>query len=272
MTCPLRRADETMRLPLDLFGSGKELFEQRPRELLALDHVREARTDGHQKTSFPASLGPDLKDPGARAPLGGLYLRADEQTPRARRRHHRGRHVHVLRPPPHPAQRAASAGALVRTIVTCETCHRTLSSTIGVASSRSRRPPRLPSEARETPDHGRGEGRAETARRPGQSEGGAAKAEGCRPRNQKSTRDPRAGRNEEEVTAAAVAVDRLEKALGTNQVLRGISFEAQAGEIFGLLGPNGAGKTTTLRIICTLLSPDAGQRRGPGLRHPESAG
>jgi len=40
--------------------------------------------------------------------------------------------------------------------------------------------------------------------------------------------------------------------------LRGISFEAHAGEIFGLLGPNGAGKTTTLRTICTLLSPDAG--------------
>ncbi len=41
-------------------------------------------------------------------------------------------------------------------------------------------------------------------------------------------------------------------------VLRGISFEAQPGEIFGLLGPNGAGKTTTLRLIATLLSPDAG--------------
>ena len=60
------------------------------------------------------------------------------------------------------------------------------------------------------------------------------------------------------MTQAAVAVERLEKTLGTNQVLRGISFEANAGEIFGLLGPNGAGKTTTLRIICTLLSPDAG--------------
>jgi len=60
------------------------------------------------------------------------------------------------------------------------------------------------------------------------------------------------------VTGAAVAVERLEKALGANNVLRGISFEAQSGEIFGLLGPNGAGKTTTLRIICTLLSPDAG--------------
>jgi sodium transport system ATP-binding protein len=60
------------------------------------------------------------------------------------------------------------------------------------------------------------------------------------------------------VTQAAVAVERLEKTLGTNKVLRGISFEAQPGEIFGLLGPNGAGKTTTLRIICTLLAPDAG--------------
>ena len=56
----------------------------------------------------------------------------------------------------------------------------------------------------------------------------------------------------------AVRVDRLEKTLGPNKVLRGISFEARAGEIFGLLGPNGAGKTTTLRIICTLLAPDAG--------------
>ena len=60
------------------------------------------------------------------------------------------------------------------------------------------------------------------------------------------------------MTRAAVTVERLEKTLGANKVLRGISFEAQAGEIFGLLGPNGAGKTTTLRIICTLLSPDTG--------------
>ncbi len=60
------------------------------------------------------------------------------------------------------------------------------------------------------------------------------------------------------MSLAAVAVDRLEKTLGTTKVLRGISFEAQAGEIFGLLGPNGAGKTTTLRTICTLLAPDSG--------------
>jgi sodium transport system ATP-binding protein len=60
------------------------------------------------------------------------------------------------------------------------------------------------------------------------------------------------------VSPAAVKVDRLEKTLGTNKVLRGISLQAESGEIFGLLGPNGAGKTTTLRIICTLLAPDAG--------------
>ena len=60
------------------------------------------------------------------------------------------------------------------------------------------------------------------------------------------------------MSPAAVKVDRLEKTLGKNKVLRGISFEAGSGEVFGLLGPNGAGKTTTLRIICTLLVPDAG--------------
>ncbi len=38
----------------------------------------------------------------------------------------------------------------------------------------------------------------------------------------------------------------------------GLSFEANRGEIFGLLGPNGAGKTTTLRMLATLIRPDAG--------------
>jgi sodium transport system ATP-binding protein len=60
------------------------------------------------------------------------------------------------------------------------------------------------------------------------------------------------------VSPAAVKIERLAKTLGKNKVLRGISLQAQAGEIFGLLGPNGAGKTTTLRIISTLLSPDSG--------------
>ena len=38
----------------------------------------------------------------------------------------------------------------------------------------------------------------------------------------------------------------------------GLSFSAYRGEIYGLLGPNGAGKTTTLRMLSTLISPDAG--------------
>jgi len=38
----------------------------------------------------------------------------------------------------------------------------------------------------------------------------------------------------------------------------GVSFAARPGEVYGLLGPNGAGKTTTLRMLVTLLSPDAG--------------
>ena len=37
-----------------------------------------------------------------------------------------------------------------------------------------------------------------------------------------------------------------------------LSFSAYEGEIFGLLGPNGAGKTTTLRLLATLIKPDAG--------------
>ena len=40
--------------------------------------------------------------------------------------------------------------------------------------------------------------------------------------------------------------------------LGGVSFDAHEGQILGLLGPNGAGKTTAVRILTTLLTPDAG--------------
>ena len=45
---------------------------------------------------------------------------------------------------------------------------------------------------------------------------------------------------------------------GPHRALGGISFHANAGEVFGLLGPNGAGKTTALRILSTVLQPSGG--------------
>jgi ABC-2 type transport system ATP-binding protein len=48
---------------------------------------------------------------------------------------------------------------------------------------------------------------------------------------------------------SAISVRDLRKTYGTDEALRGISFEIQEGEVFGLLGPNGAGKTTTIEIL-----------------------
>jgi len=61
-----------------------------------------------------------------------------------------------------------------------------------------------------------------------------------------------------------VQVDRLVKTYqnrkrGAVEAVRGLSFSAEAREIFGLLGPNGAGKTTTLRILATILTPTSGR-------------
>ena len=50
----------------------------------------------------------------------------------------------------------------------------------------------------------------------------------------------------------------LHKAFGSVNAVDGVSFVARDGEITGLLGPNGAGKTTTLRMLYTLMKPDAG--------------
>jgi ABC-2 type transport system ATP-binding protein len=56
-----------------------------------------------------------------------------------------------------------------------------------------------------------------------------------------------------------IRLDRLSKRYGALQALDGVSLEVPQGCLYGLLGPNGAGKTTCLRILCTLLAPDAGQ-------------
>ena len=55
-----------------------------------------------------------------------------------------------------------------------------------------------------------------------------------------------------------IEVKDLRKAFGAVKAVDGVSFVARDGEITGLLGPNGAGKTTTLRMLYTLMRPDAG--------------
>jgi ABC-2 type transport system ATP-binding protein len=57
--------------------------------------------------------------------------------------------------------------------------------------------------------------------------------------------------------AFLVAQD-LQKSFNGTKAVAGVSFTIGKGEIFGLLGPNGAGKTTTIRILSTVLEPDAG--------------
>ena len=63
----------------------------------------------------------------------------------------------------------------------------------------------------------------------------------------------------------AIVVDGLEKSYGSVRALCGVSFGARTGTVLGLLGPNGAGKTTAVRILATLLAPDAGTARVAGL-------
>jgi ABC transporter DrrB family efflux protein len=57
----------------------------------------------------------------------------------------------------------------------------------------------------------------------------------------------------------AVRVEGVVKRFGATVALDGAGLEVPAGMVFGLLGPNGAGKTTLVRILATLLAPDAGQ-------------
>jgi ABC-2 type transport system ATP-binding protein len=59
-------------------------------------------------------------------------------------------------------------------------------------------------------------------------------------------------------TVQALRVQGLEKSYQKLRVLRGVDFEVAPGSIFALLGANGAGKTTVVRILSTLLKPDAG--------------
>jgi ABC-2 type transport system ATP-binding protein len=63
----------------------------------------------------------------------------------------------------------------------------------------------------------------------------------------------------------AIKAEGLKKHYGKIEALRGLDLVVPAGTVLGMLGPNGAGKTTAVRILTTLLRPDAGRAEVLGL-------
>ena len=61
-----------------------------------------------------------------------------------------------------------------------------------------------------------------------------------------------------------IAVQGPTKRYGDKTVVDGLNMRVRRGEIFGFLGPNGSGKTTSIRMLCGLLTPDAGSGRTLG--------
>jgi len=59
--------------------------------------------------------------------------------------------------------------------------------------------------------------------------------------------------------STAIHIDNIRKKIGAREILKGVTFDVQTGDIFGYLGPNGAGKTTTIRIMLGLLQTDSGE-------------
>src|SRR3954462_5783680 len=57
----------------------------------------------------------------------------------------------------------------------------------------------------------------------------------------------------------AIEVEGLTKSFGNRVVVHDLSMQVRRGSIYGFLGPNGSGKTTTIRMLCGLLTPDAGE-------------
>ncbi|WP_162342828.1 ATP-binding cassette domain-containing protein [Cyclobacterium salsum] len=56
----------------------------------------------------------------------------------------------------------------------------------------------------------------------------------------------------------SIEIHQLSKSFGSQQVLKGVSFQAKPGQVLGFLGPNGAGKSTTMKILTGYLTADEG--------------
>ncbi|WP_274364672.1 ABC transporter ATP-binding protein [Paenibacillus thermotolerans] len=65
--------------------------------------------------------------------------------------------------------------------------------------------------------------------------------------------------NGERPEVPVLSVQRLAKSIKGKEIIKGVSFNVYAGEIFGFLGPNGSGKTTTIRMLVDLIRPTAGK-------------
>jgi ABC-2 type transport system ATP-binding protein len=70
----------------------------------------------------------------------------------------------------------------------------------------------------------------------------------------------------------AIDVQGLTKRYGQRTVVDGLTMQVRQGEIYGFLGPNGSGKTTSIRMMCGLLTPDAGAGHTLGLDVVREAG
>jgi ABC-2 type transport system ATP-binding protein len=63
------------------------------------------------------------------------------------------------------------------------------------------------------------------------------------------------------MSALAIEASGLQKSFGDTKAVDGVDLSVRTGSVYGVLGPNGAGKTTTIRMLATLLRPDAGEAR-----------